>query len=393
MSFAQVGDELASIDPAPGEAHNYFAVMELPPQELLLRLVNQHGCHPSVLKVASLVDLDLVDTVLGACVEPVCAPAPTGELRDQSAALRGLFAMLRHPPDGKVESGRAPEPTKGAGASLERTAWGQSTDLLMAKAAELDIELKRTEGRAEIAQPLGRANASALPDEEQAESADVESSAKESLVANKTLDDLMAAELAFLHVDTRLESLYQACQQLASEAAGDVWGHCKLPILQRQAASKQPEVVEQQASQLKKSRLPGLKGDGEPKVVLTVGLLTEIAAVAPLKVAAAAIVLLLRRRDGLTGGDFSILPPNVEEPRAEGVSSASFARAGASDTELLEFALRVSDKFPILHRWIKLQLRSNPALADLQPGQGRLFPTRSATFCSLQGGALKCASC
>lgn len=51
---AQVGDALAEVDPAPGEAHNYFALLGIRPQDLLRRLVKSKGCVPAASQVAFL---------------------------------------------------------------------------------------------------------------------------------------------------------------------------------------------------------------------------------------------------------------------------------------------------------------------------------------------------
>ncbi|KAK9829097.1 hypothetical protein WJX72_003864 [[Myrmecia] bisecta] len=58
--LAEVGDELASIDPAPSESINYFSLLQEHPQDLLPRLVVQMGCTEVAFRVAQLLGTDLV---------------------------------------------------------------------------------------------------------------------------------------------------------------------------------------------------------------------------------------------------------------------------------------------------------------------------------------------
>lgn len=66
--LTQIGDELASMDPAPAEAHNYFALLDIPPNELLIRLINQRGFVPGVFKVAELLGRDPVQDFLASAI-------------------------------------------------------------------------------------------------------------------------------------------------------------------------------------------------------------------------------------------------------------------------------------------------------------------------------------
>jgi len=59
--LCKVGDEVASADPAPSEAQNYFAMLQQTPAALLLRLVVQWGCADATAeRVAALLGCDLV---------------------------------------------------------------------------------------------------------------------------------------------------------------------------------------------------------------------------------------------------------------------------------------------------------------------------------------------
>ena len=54
----QICDDLAAVDPAPGEAHNYFALLDLLPQEVVVSLMSQRNLIPTLFKVSELMGLD-----------------------------------------------------------------------------------------------------------------------------------------------------------------------------------------------------------------------------------------------------------------------------------------------------------------------------------------------
>ena len=165
----------------------------------------------------------------------------------------------------------------------------------------------------------------------------------------------------------------------------------------------------------RRSRLPGIKGADDCSIQLTVKLLSDLAAVAPLRATVAAVVQLLHRHGGLSGGLMPVVPPQPSEienlvvlkpagqskVRAKNGSAASLqsgagveteqqpaggsaieedaaVKARATDRELLNFAMEQSaEKFPPLQRWLQLQLETNPALAHLRQDAGRPAATHS----------------
>ena len=162
-------------------------------------------------------------------------------------------------------------------------------------------------------------------------------------------------------------------------------------------------------SSARKPRLPGIPGDPLTPPVLTLDLLNKLVALSPLRCTLAAILELLGRHGGLTSGAF----PIVSNPRSEdgggdvagrGVGGEGFApvegrlkvsasredagvgplvgsgdggemragvESGATDEQLLEFAMQQSKKrWPLLHRWLRLQLQTNPSLSGLEGASG-----------------------
>lgn len=75
--LCKVGDEVASADPAPSEAQNYFAMLQQTPAALLLRLVVQWGCADATAeRVAALLGCDLVREPFAISWEAVPSPVP-----------------------------------------------------------------------------------------------------------------------------------------------------------------------------------------------------------------------------------------------------------------------------------------------------------------------------
>ncbi len=59
-----MGDEVAAVDPAPGEAQDYFALLAVRPRALLPKLVLHWGCaDDAAARVAALLGCDLVAEV------------------------------------------------------------------------------------------------------------------------------------------------------------------------------------------------------------------------------------------------------------------------------------------------------------------------------------------
>ena len=368
----QVGDELAVVDPAPGEAHNYFALLDMLPPELTARLVKQQGCVPSAFKVAALLGVDLVDEVLSACVQPVLPPpAAYGHRQPADRTLEGLHAATSPPAGSQAASSRRQR----------------------SNAEEQD-------GSTEAAGPLEGRRAEAAPA--------VGARAEHSLqpLCSCALCTEMASLVPHLHLP-----LIGSVAELPSSAQNE--GSFTEPSTS--GSTEGTQSISKGRPARRKSRLPGIRGAGDCSIQLTVKLLNDLAAVAPLRATVAAVVQLLQRHGGLSGGLMPVVPPQspetenlvVSKPdvqselRAEngppaslqsgagveteqqpaagaGIEEDPAVKAGATDRELLNFALEQSaEKFPPLQRWLQLQLETNPALAHLRQDSGTPTVTQS----------------
>ena len=360
------------VDPAPGEAHNYFALLDMLPPELTARLVKQQGCVPSAFKVAGLLGVDLVDEVLSACVQPVLPPpAAHGHRQLADRTLAGLHAGTSPPAGTQAASSR-----------------------------QQQSNAEEQGGCKEAAGPLGGRRAAPAPA--------VGVGAEPSLqpLCSCALCTEMVSLVPYLHLP-----LIGSVAGVSSSEQNE--GRFSEPLTSGSTEGTQPTSKGRPAR--RRSRLPGIKGADDCSIQLTVKLLNDLAAVAPLRATVAAVVQLLQRHGGLSGGLMPVIPPQTsdteslivsepavqsevgaengpaaslqsgagvetEQQSAAGLATAEDAavKACATDRELLDFALEQSaEKFPPLQRWLQLQLETNPGLAHLRQDPGRPAATHS----------------
>ena len=401
---------MASIDPAPGEAHNYFALLEIDPKELILKLVSQHAFHPTVLKVASMMRLDPVDVVLEACIVPAFAQKGTKMQLHLTAAISTIAQLSSELAPLPSQFDASATSTLSSGTNLVHLS---SSDIQSGPLAPVPQQQNASIGTEESGRPeLKSANgvAALQRHEEKAQRGSRSMGEMNATDTAGLVEALVREEVQFIGSSGQAwpqpicrcpictekdRDTYQALPGFAGQDAPE--RKCfRTGICARIVA--QPEGKPTRGGLKRKTRLPGIKGAEDASIQLTTGLLTGIAAIDPSRAAVTAVLLLFERRNGWsasgllrlqTGGDE--LEQDVQ-PEATAISvSGSPARTSAddradiSDTKLLQLALQFSEKdFPVLHRWVKLQLRTNPALADLQDGPGKLAHSLAICPCSFQ---------
>lgn len=344
-----MGDELAAIDPAPGEAHNYFALLQYHPGELLRRLVKQHGCSTTALKVASLLGEDLVHAVLSSCLPPVPV------VKQHGGPLSAFGEQ-------KPEDLRAASTSISREPNLSALPDGDKTGQSLAVSAHP----RDQPSGSNIATPASRESSSSTGDSR----------------GNKAL---LAALREF---QALRDSAIFSKQRSNSERQGET----KAYGIDLDAE----ELGKVMAS--RKARLPGISAAEESPRGLTIRLLEKIAAIAPLRAFCAAVIALFHRHGCLDKGPLPLTPfrntaspvdnattvdealPASREARAasdasetetvleeEGnPASAKAEQEVPADTELLDFAMKISrEKFPVLHRWLKQQMEAIDILAHL----------------------------
>jgi hypothetical protein len=395
LACAQLGDALAEVDPAPGEAHNYFALLGIRPQDLLRRLVKNKGCTPTASLVASLLGVNLADEILASCI-----PRITFQGRQT------------------LPAGDAP-PLVGIHGSR------------MVSQSPEEVGTSQREDRIE-AQPPSK---SSVPLEESPKVRGGNGHFWSTAAASEPLCScqLCRRASAILQQPSPNYGPYVGRGQPAYGAVPTLFRvpfqpsipkpPCPAPTSRfphpsrtgREGAEKEADAEENPSGpdldtaeinkvmSGRKARLPGLSGDEKTPPGLTPDLLTKLATVAPFRCTVAALLELLSRRGGLTGGAFPVVPAALytapdgglegsevsyaPSPGARGLERGKRGVEGlATDEELLEFSLQQSaERYPLLHRWIRLQLHTNSSLADLRenPGIPRLLPPTIQPFHSI----------
>ena len=348
----QVGDEVAAVDPAPGEAQDYFALLAACPRVLLPKLVLHWGCaDDAAARVAALLGCDLVAEVLQATLAPVrppplraagAGPSPEHDLGSEEELEREKDAAS----EGGVPEGQAAEASSGdaagGGCACAFCRWG----------ADL------------AADELGP------PDPGDAHSALTQPGAPRAGPAG---------------------SQAQA-DPVGSAGAGPAGPAGAAPGALPRAPSAGPVLPILGAVGAVGAAGAGAGAAGS-SYTLQLAVLAELAKRAPVRAALAALVVLLQRRGGLAAGKAPVLP-GVQDPNPErqvgGPPAAARARLGGADgpgpaggparrdpdagsaaasredAELLAFAASAATAAPPLQRWIQLQAATNPALGALR---------------------------
>ena len=367
----QVGDEVAAVDPAPGEAQDYFALLAACPRVLLPKLVLHWGCaDDAAARVAALLGCDLVAEVLQATLAPV-----------------------RPPPLRAAGAGPSPEHDLGSGEGLER---------------EKDA-----------------ASEGAVPDGQAAEASSGDAAAGGCACAFcRWGADLAADELGPPEPGDAHSALTQPGAPRAAPAGSQAQAD---PVGSAGAGPAGPAGAAPGALPRAPSAGPvlpilgavGAAGAGAgatgSSYTLQLAVLAELAKRAPVRAALAALVVLLQRRGGLAAGKAPVLP-DVQDPNpkrqaggppaaararlggaegpeppaggpARGDPDAGSAAASREDAELLAFAASAATVAPPLQRWIQLQAATNPALGALREeaaggaGNCRHSPPHHARTC------------
>ena len=413
----QVGDELAGIDPAPGEAHNYFALLEYSPGDLLRKLVKSKGCSPVAVKVASLLGVDLVEEVLTSCLPALRQKeyfqssqvtgrsdgSFTGEQMKQS---EGYGDAQEQQGKGKASAGsgnrssiRSLHPGGSEGEIMGSESAGSTTPTAKpSKAPEPLCACATCQLASQIAQKgretAGRKNGSSSAPQESEKSANPFSQRAASLQGNESEEATAEASILSVLLKCRAaEGLSTSRKQRAE--AGD-----------RDASEDDSEKsyrADWEAVELdkmmvnRKARMPGLPLVEEAEGCLTLDLLEKVAAVAPLRAFFATTVHIFARHDCLHQGPVPVLPssePSSAQPGADGSSRPSKQKKSRrmrspekgqrgpeqlSDIELRDFAVKIAaEKYPILQRWLLLQIDSIDSLRHLRSSKSlsaRDFPS------------------
>ena len=326
-----MGDELAAIDPAPGEAHNYFAVLEYEPTNLLTKLVKHHGYTQTAFKVASLMGENLVQAVLSSCLPS----QDTMQAGTQSEAMQST-ALLTEARAGEQGEHASGEPGAQALASSSEPAEGGEK---------------------------------AGSDQQGCEKGEVRSMVQEE-TASAMLSELQPLSEAVLR--------YWAERSRASQASQE-------PRARKQGSAKPygTDLDTEEISQVmasRKARLPGIPSAEEAPEGLTVALLEKTAAVSPLPAFVAAVIALFHRHRSLDKGPIPLIPPQESSHQVISLPSGLAKGKGGqvphvdgasspSDEELLGFASQIAkQKFPILSRWLDQQVAAVDGLLGLTLG-------------------------
>ena len=439
-----MGDELAEIDPAPGEAHNYFALLEILPGDLLRRIIKDKGCSPTALKVASILGVDLVNEVFRSCIPVLSDPASgsTAQSKDKTARATlsavdsdgeqgsegGSSCSSRH-----LEHDKADEPAKiwAEGNMLDRGRDGSAVKgigPLGPKKLEGHTDRAATlregerEGSQEVSMSPSEEGNDSIPDECSTAS---EVSGASMLGSHAEFDEDPGSSCKLLCSCLRCTAAYSGLLQNPEflrehqSAAGTGRGESLLHLLlscgsmassggtEHSAASSpssdnrpsQALDLELDAADIdkaiasKSNRLPGIYPNEENPGSLTLDLLEKLAAIAPLRSFVAAIFMLFSRNDSLYEGFIPLLPHKAESshstkdgrkagssryaldslnPRFPIPSTSSNPEGRstpASDSQLRDFAIKIAaERYPVLHRWLLMQLETCNGLSHLQPG-------------------------
>ena len=402
----QVGDELASIDPAPGEAHNYFALLEYTPGDLLRKLVKSKGCSSVAVKVATLLGVDLVEEVLTSCLPALKHPEylqytqaarclkgkpsqepmkksegfpDTQEQQDKGQADTGASkSSIRRP----IQSSRSAEENSNSESEDETvhsdsaesvTSTGKlatSPEPLCGCATCQVAHQSAQDGRASTGRKSGSSNASE-------ESASPFSQGGASLRGPENEEAVAESSILGVMLRCRAAEGIIMSEKQRAEASENNSGK---PYGSDLDAAELDKVMAN-----RKARMPGLPSVEEAEGYLTLDLLEKIAALAPLRAFFAAIVHLFARHDCLYQGPVPVLLASggsSSQPGTNGRSGKSKEKKSRrtrnqekgqesqeelSDYQLRDFAIRIAaEKHPILQRWLQLQIDSIDSLRHLQ---------------------------
>ena len=364
---------MAAVDPAPGEAQDYFALLGACPRVLLPKLVLHWGCaDDAAARVAALLGCDLVAEVLQATLAPVQPPPLRAAETDPNPYLVPGFGERLEGRAVVVSEGGAPGGQAAeAGVGDAACAWCGCAFCRWGAGLAADELGPPVPGTAEPGFPH-----SALAQGEARRAGPAGSQAM--------------ADPAGSGGAGRAGSAGAAPGALPrAPSAGPV-----LPILGVVGASGG-------AGGGGSSGSGGGTAAGPSSYTLQLAVLAELAKRAPVRASLAALVVLLQRRGGLAAGKAPVLPgvagPGAQnpdpEPRtggspaavaapraqlggadvpgaaggpARGDPNAGAAAASREDAELLAFAASAAAATPALQRWVELQAATNPALAALR---------------------------
>ena len=373
---------MAAIDPAPGEAHNYFALLEYLPGDLLRRIVKSHGCSPAAFKVASLLGVDLVESVLASCLPtlPVMPKDQTLPQQQTSAnSRRPTTEVSRDPAEGRDTRG----PTSAEPAFSRDEASRHTANAREKQGLKVAQETSNRGGPASSSAPnLGQ-------------------STRRKAKARGSFDDLATPDGSWSEIVSLLSR--------AGLREGGVVLNGVIPdkVESQKRNERRPYGAEIEAEELskvmasRKARLPGMPATEDAPGCLTMDLLAKIASVAPLRAFCAAVVTLFYRHQCLHEGPIPLLPLSLDSMTLSDPSPAAKpgrsldlgslpdkqqsererqarqklraedqgVTCSASDAQLLDFAKKVSaDKFSVLHQWLGLQIEAIDSLRDLDAG-------------------------
>lgn len=413
-----MGDELADADAAPGEAHNYFALLDILPGDLLRRIVKDKGCCPTASKVASLLGVDLVNEILSSCIPAFSAKNRRGSTNSISVAAE--LDMVHRDAGGASLA----QPAGIDGLKIRASADGAES--LGEGSSRASNEARETLGYPKLESEFGNFGKGRSADGingsghgpdgcvmDQQRSSDTSTFAAIAFASEEeqprpSLCDCtlcVAAYTSTLMASNLLNGKQNDALASSEEEfllgvlhSGGPWDSSSgdgLTMERSLSVNSQPLQaggLELDAADIDKAlasrsnRLPGISNTEEHPGSMTLDLLEKLAAIAPLRAFLAAVIELFTRHNALCKGFLPILleessqadeaSPGSGEGQAAPAQKSNEQKpalllqdrhlAPVSDSQLREFVLTLSaEKFPVLQRWLLMQIDT---LQDRQTG-------------------------